>query len=225
MGDTWFYAKGGQQVGPVSFAEVQALLANGGLRVDELVWTEGMPQWMPAGQVPQLGGMPPQVMPQPLAYGYQPIRPTSVTVLAVIGIILGSLGVLGTGCAVMFMIGARQQFQNQIQAPLAWLAVSALIGVAMCVLLLASSIAALKLIAWGRKGMLAYAMVGIVMNVVNAVVNLIYMDSSKAAFMVGVALGGLVIGMIYPVCVLVFMKKPHVVAAFESGGAFNSPGV
>jgi GYF domain 2 len=42
----WFYAKDGQQVGPVEFSEIERLRAEGQLTDDTLVWQQGMPSWV-----------------------------------------------------------------------------------------------------------------------------------------------------------------------------------
>jgi hypothetical protein len=47
----WYYAKGGQQSGPVSFEQLKQLAGNGGLDPEkDLVWTSTMKDWAPAGQ-------------------------------------------------------------------------------------------------------------------------------------------------------------------------------
>jgi hypothetical protein len=51
MADQWFYAVNGQQLGPVSFTELQTYIANGQLRASDLVWTAGMAQWAAASKV------------------------------------------------------------------------------------------------------------------------------------------------------------------------------
>ncbi|MDA9923416.1 DUF4339 domain-containing protein [Verrucomicrobiales bacterium] len=47
----WYYAKDGQQVGPVSQEELENCLANGTINAETLIWKEGMAQWQPAGQI------------------------------------------------------------------------------------------------------------------------------------------------------------------------------
>lgn len=48
----WYYAKGGQQSGPVTFDQLAALARSGGLDpAKDLVWTSTMKDWQPAGQV------------------------------------------------------------------------------------------------------------------------------------------------------------------------------
>lgn len=47
----WYYVKDGQQAGPVSEGEFEALVASGRISPDTLVWKEGMDNWMPWSQV------------------------------------------------------------------------------------------------------------------------------------------------------------------------------
>jgi hypothetical protein len=47
----WFYAKNGQQSGPVTFDRLKELARNGGLEAKDLVWTSTMKDWQPADQV------------------------------------------------------------------------------------------------------------------------------------------------------------------------------
>lgn len=51
----WYYARSGQQNGPVTFEQLGELARNGGLDATrDLVWTSSMKDWTPAGQVPGL---------------------------------------------------------------------------------------------------------------------------------------------------------------------------
>jgi len=55
----WYYAKDGAQLGPVSEAELKALLANGTLDGNSvMVWKSGMADWVPAAQAPELASAP-----------------------------------------------------------------------------------------------------------------------------------------------------------------------
>jgi hypothetical protein len=53
---TWYYARGGEQLGPVSADELKGKLASGELSPQDLVWTEGMGNWQAAASVPQFAG-------------------------------------------------------------------------------------------------------------------------------------------------------------------------
>jgi hypothetical protein len=64
----WYYAKDGQQHGPVPAEELIALLKSGEVDPNnDLVWNPSMPDWRPASQVPELSGAAPAT-----AYGNQP---------------------------------------------------------------------------------------------------------------------------------------------------------
>lgn len=53
----WYYARGGQQNGPVSFEQLEEIARNGGLDpLKDLVWNQGMKDWIPAGQMPGIFG-------------------------------------------------------------------------------------------------------------------------------------------------------------------------
>ena len=50
----WHYAKHGKQEGPVDTATLQSKLQTGEVAPTDLVWKEGMAEWKPAGEVPEL---------------------------------------------------------------------------------------------------------------------------------------------------------------------------
>lgn len=50
----WHYAKHGKQEGPVDTATLQEKLQTGEVAPTDLVWKEGMPEWKPAAEVPEL---------------------------------------------------------------------------------------------------------------------------------------------------------------------------
>ena len=54
LGADWFYAKDGAQQGPVTLETVQLMAASGQLAPTDLVWAEGLPEWAPAAQVPEV---------------------------------------------------------------------------------------------------------------------------------------------------------------------------
>lgn len=72
MSKQWFYAANGQQQGPYAETQFRDLIANGTVRADTLVWSEGMAGWQKAAEIPGLapsaaarppglpqGGLPP----------------------------------------------------------------------------------------------------------------------------------------------------------------------
>jgi uncharacterized RDD family membrane protein YckC len=47
---TWYYSQNNQRIGPVDDAEFRALVAEGKITADTLVWREGMPNWISYSQ-------------------------------------------------------------------------------------------------------------------------------------------------------------------------------
>ncbi len=90
MSEEWHYSRGEELVGPVSPAQLRKLAASGQLSPDDLVWKEGMADWVqarklkglfpaqPAADVPPplpvspvLPAAPPQsLLPMPIAPGF-----------------------------------------------------------------------------------------------------------------------------------------------------------
>lgn len=65
----WFYAIAGEQKGPVTPEQLDALLAQGVITPDTLVWREGLPAWQPlrSARPPESpAGIPPAPQPDPL---------------------------------------------------------------------------------------------------------------------------------------------------------------
>lgn len=61
---SWFYASEGKQQGPYPEGQFRDLIAQGVVRPDTLVWTEGMAGWQKAAEIPGLiggGGVPPMM--------------------------------------------------------------------------------------------------------------------------------------------------------------------
>ena len=57
----WYYARGGEQKGPVSFEQLTEIAKSGGLDpLKDLVWTSTMKDWVPAGQVSGIFNTPVQ---------------------------------------------------------------------------------------------------------------------------------------------------------------------
>jgi hypothetical protein len=58
MGEQWHYSRGGKRAGPVSPAELKHLASNGQLLPSDMVWKEGMPDWLPAEMLKGLFAAP-----------------------------------------------------------------------------------------------------------------------------------------------------------------------
>ena len=76
---TWFYTSNGTQAGPVSQQELAAKVQSGEVKSSDLIWKEGMADWLPLSQVPEFSaGVVPSApqfgapMSQPTAYNSGP---------------------------------------------------------------------------------------------------------------------------------------------------------
>ncbi|MGC4032879.1 MAG: DUF4339 domain-containing protein [Tepidisphaeraceae bacterium] len=49
----WYFARNGQQQGPISEETIRSMIAAGQLGGDEVVWRDGMAQWTPLSRVPE----------------------------------------------------------------------------------------------------------------------------------------------------------------------------
>lgn len=78
MDDQWFYGQDGTQRGPIDFVALKSLATLGQLRPHDLVWRQGMPDWLPASQVmPELfaAAAPPIAQAPPSPFDTQPADP------------------------------------------------------------------------------------------------------------------------------------------------------
>jgi hypothetical protein len=75
----WYAAVSGQQYGPVDEEQFRAWIAEGRIKPDHYVWTEGMPNWLPLSQVGQFS-LPPAI---PL----RKHRGAAVLILGLVGLV------------------------------------------------------------------------------------------------------------------------------------------
>jgi len=67
-GVAYFVAVNGQQQGPFNLDQLRAAIGNGQVTRDSLIWKNGMPSWVKAGDNPETSGLfgsvPPPLPPQ-----------------------------------------------------------------------------------------------------------------------------------------------------------------
>jgi len=171
-------------------------------------------------QCPQCGGtvvVPPGGAPSggPQASS---ARPTLVTIFGILSILFGSLGLL---CTARAMVGTSASFEVLDPSPgyEVWIGVSSLIGLALAAWLLDIGIGLLRLKRWARSGALGYAWLAITFDIVRVLVGIVALvfggvsppPGALPTYIAGLFLG--LLALIYPVLLLMFMSKPHVIAA------------
>ncbi|MCU0797077.1 MAG: CD225/dispanin family protein [Akkermansiaceae bacterium] len=73
----WYYAKDGGQRGPVSEGEMRDLIAQGVVKPADLVWKEGMGDWLPVTKVAELSTALAAPASAPTASGVPPMQAPS----------------------------------------------------------------------------------------------------------------------------------------------------
>ena len=162
-----------------------------------------------------------------------PPRPTSVTVVAVLGILFGAWGVVCTpvGALPYFMDlpGGANPIIDMVKEStglFSYMMAQLFVWFVMAVVLLAGSIGALMLKPWARLTLMGYAVVSLVLGVINAAVTVfLFLPMFRAAddpAMAGGAVGGMVgagcgvcFGFIVQGALLYVLTRPDVKAAFE----------
>lgn len=89
----WFYNKNGQQTGPVAFAEIERLHAEGELNGESLVWQQGTPTWVKLGTVLGAGGVT------------APLAEAKTNTLSIVSLVLGILST-PLGCCTVGILTA-----------------------------------------------------------------------------------------------------------------------
>jgi hypothetical protein len=95
-----------QQFGPVDEAKIKELIASGAIHAGTMVWSEGMPNWLPISQTPLSGlvaNLHPAPPPLPTSMVYPPSMPVSVAVQSVQGAGAGAKALHDTARA--FLVG------------------------------------------------------------------------------------------------------------------------
>jgi hypothetical protein len=146
-------------------------------------------------------------------------RPMPATVFGILNIIFGGFALL---CSPVSLIGvfATQQLIQYAPPYKIWLMIGAVVGIFAGGWLLASGIGLLKIKKWALAGSYVYAwfaivwgIVGTAMNAVALATDMVTMSREAMPGFIGGMIGGTV-GLVYPILMLVFLRKPHVRNAF-----------
>ena len=172
-------------------------------------------------------------------------RPTSVTVLGILNIILGSMWLVGGMCGaaslpLSMLVGQAGMSEYQLSRPLmAWSAIESFVGAIVGLLFLLGGIGLLRSRPWGRTISIGAAIAKLVVSALTQGVSILlgasmlrgghipgmeHLDMTKevmglvAAMMFVGACFGLVFNMAYPVTLLVFMFTRRVRTYFAGLG-------
>jgi hypothetical protein len=109
----WYYTRGGEELGPVTAAQIKQLIGIGEIVADDYLWLEGMSNWQRVAELPEFA---PALSPKtafPLAAGSAP-QPGAISSMAVASLVLGLLGftIIGAILAIVFGHVAQAQIKQ-----------------------------------------------------------------------------------------------------------------
>ena len=168
---------------------------------------------------------PPQ--PNPYSVVHDAPKPGSIKVFGILNVIFGSLGLVcgGFGFLTLVIMQSSSEMGDAIQSAMSaqysegymtFIMFTAVIGLLLNIFLLTCGIGLLKERNWGRTWSLCYAVLGIIHAAVSAIGAVIFAQAGPAAIGAGFgAIIGTAIGVIYPICILIFLTRPNVVEALK----------
>jgi hypothetical protein len=189
---------------------------------------------------------PPVWLPYAQSYAPPKLRPRSVTVLAILGIILGSLVLLGTLCNTFQVFGASLEPSDPVTKGIrddpvlfVWSIIGVIVNLVLGVLLLGGSIKALSLKRSGRLWMIAYSWLDIGFTLISTAISVvavmprisqIVQNSKMNATMqtaVQISVWGEILFslllLVFPALILYYMSRPLVKEAFRRGMVAPTP--
>ena len=147
-------------------------------------------------------------------------KPTSVMVFGILNIVFGGLGLICTPFTLFGLVLAGRTMEMAPAYKIVLL-VSCIVSIVFSAWLLTLGIGLLKMKSWGRSGSVIYSIVTIVWGIAGVALNILSLhfgwmtvpEGGLPGFIGGMC-GG-VVGMVYPVLLLIFMSTSKVKRAFQ----------
>lgn len=221
-----------QPAGPYTADEMAALKARGEITDRTLVAREGDADWKAWPHFAASFSVPAvaeAVAAQPAAPAAPaaPPMPVSVRVFGILNLVFGSCGLLAIPFSLISIFSAAHTPLIALGGPVyhGWAVFSTVLGAFGTALMIASGIGLCLYREWARKLAVGYAWFSIVFGAIGILVHAVtlvpHMQEGDFALLGGV-IGGLVggvIGLIYPVLLIVFLRKAAVRDALLAGQA------
>jgi len=160
--------------------------------------------------------------PNPYSVVHDAPKPGSIKVFGILNVVFGAIGLIcgGFGFLTLMVMQSSSDMGNAIQSAMSAQYsggyMTAVIGLLLNIFLLTCGIGLLKERNWGRTWSLGYAVLGIIHTVGGAIGAVIFAQAGPAAMGAGFgAIIGTAIGVIYPICILIFLTRPNVVEALK----------
>ena len=220
-----------QQYGPVDAAGVIQWIQTGQANATTMVHKQGGSDWGPLSSLPEFaaalgaGGPVPAGLGMPGAAPVMMASPTKAP--KVFGILHIVFGVICGGCSgfgIFANLGALALVPGDLKTYFLIMSIVSGLLVLMYIFLLVGGIGLLMSRTWGRTLSLIYGVVAILLNIVNLLLQTVFvpdslnLSSGSEAETIGRGIGmmiAMVVMFIYPIIVLIFMSKANVKAALK----------
>jgi len=160
--------------------------------------------------------------PNPYSVVHDAPKPGSIKVFGILNVVFGAIGLICGGFGFLTLVVMQSSsdmgdaIQSAMSAQYSGGYMTAVIGLLLNIFLLTCGIGLLKERNWGRTWSLGYAVLGIIHTVGGAIGAVIFAQAGPAAIGAGFgAIIGTAIGVIYPICILIFLTRPNVVEALK----------
>ena len=165
--------------------------------------------------------------PNPYSVVHDAPKPGSIKVFGILNVVFGAIGLIcgGFGFLTLVVMQSSSDMGDAIQSAMSaqysggymtFIMFAAVIGLLLNIFLLTCGIGLLKERNWGRTWSLGYAVLGIIHAAVGAIGAVIFAQAGQAAIVASFgAIIGTAIGVIYPICILIFLTRPNVVEALK----------
>ncbi len=169
---------------------------------------------------------PPHQAPNPYTVVHDSPKPGSIKVFGILNIVFGSLGLVcgGFGVLVFFLATQSPEFSMEVERSfsaqyaegyLTLIQIGSCFYIILSVIQIACGVGLLKENNLGRTGSLGYAVLSILYSIASTIGNIMLAKGFTAGLIMIFSCIGLVIGVIYPVCILIFLTRPNVVEALR----------
>ena len=168
----------------------------------------------------------PSRVPNPYTVVHDAPKPASIKVFGILHIVFGAMGLVCGGVGTLFWIFAARipQFANEFERSINTQyseGYTTLVLTSSCFFFLMSTcqvacgVGLLKNKEWGRTGSLGYAVITILYYIAYTIGTIMMSKGSSILLTVIGSLGGSLVALIYPICILIFLTRPNVVEALK----------
>jgi len=206
----------GRNAGPVNVQALQELKRTGVISEKSLVVEEGGTEWRKFNELFPGGSNFESSTIKPIVTK----KPAAIKVFGILNIIFGSFGLISSPFAFIGMKTGQTMF-NFGPTYTTWLMVSGVIGIIGGAISLVSGIGLCRIKEWARILAVGYSYFNILFCIIGIFISVyVFMPSlpgnspAVSGGMVG-AIGGGIVGLIYPILIVVFLSKQNVKNAMK----------